>query len=266
MTATTSEMLEAYAKILNCNDYKNMEGPKVGIEVLQKSLVGNDFNKQVQAWQTVLSDQESFINKSMHMWSELLKNNGYVKLTGLQQIAAQMPKIDMNSFAGLQNHLGELLNTDNMINFKLSEAIDYAYESAKEEAGKPEISKEELGNVVREEIKNDNLGKTDIGNNKFKEKFYVVIKFFLISVILPLVLNVVYDLGKVQFGKDIKLSAEDDAPVIYEIHNENTYVNIIDQTDKKYRVFFIDNDGNVIDGYTDKENIDMNFEDDENER
>ena len=70
-------------------------------------------------------------------------------------------------------------------------------------------------------------------------------------------------MGKAQIGKLIKSSAENDAPVIYEIHNENTYVNIIDQTDKKYRVFFIDDDGNVIDGYTDKENIDMNFEDEE---
>ena len=49
--------------------------------------------------------------------------------------------------------------------------------------------------------------------------------------------------------------------MIYEIHNENTYVNIIDQTDKKYHIFFVDDDGNVIDGYTDKENIDMNFGD-----
>ena len=28
---------------------------------------------------------------------------------------------------------------------------------------------------------------------------------------------------------------------------------------------FIDDDGNVIDGYMDKENIDMNFDDDEDE-
>ena len=79
-------------------------------------------------------------------------------------------------------------------------------------------------------------------------------------------LSLIYDLGKAQLGKVITFSAEDNAPVIYEIHNENTYVNIIDHTDKKYRVFFIDDDGNVIDGYMDKENINMNFEDDEDEQ
>lgn len=54
--------------------------------------------------------------------------------------------------------------------------------------------------------------------------------------------------------------------MIYEIQNKNTYVNIIDKTDKKYRVFYIDDDGNVIDGYMDKENINMNFEDDEDKQ
>lgn len=81
---------------------------------------------------------------------------------------------------------------------------------------------------------------------------YAFIKFFLVNILLPLVISFISDLGKAQIGKVIKLSAEDDAPVIYEIHNENTYVNIIDQTDKKYRVFFIDDDGKVIEGYTDK--------------
>lgn len=269
MSATTSELLDSYTKMLDSEFYKNLKGITAGIEALQKSLVGSDFHKQMQAWQTVLNDPESSINKSMRMWSEFSKNIDYGKLTGLQaglqQFVDQMLKIDMSSFAGLQTHLGELLNTDNIINFKLSEAIDYAYETAKEEAGDPEISKEELGNVVREEIKNDTLGEADIENSKFKEKFYAFIKFFIVSVVLPLAINFLYDLGKAQFGKVIKFSAEDDAPVIYEIHNENTYVNIIDQTDKKYRVFFIDDDGNVIDGYTDKENIDMNYKDDEGE-
>ena len=140
---------------------------------------------------------------------------------------------------------------------------DAAHETAREEAAEPDIGKEELQNVVREEIENDTLGDAVIQNSKFKEHFYAVIKFILLNVILPLAVSIIYDLGKAQIGKLIKSSAENDAPVIYEIHNENTYVNIIDQTDKKYRVFFIDDDGNVIDGYTDKENIDMNFEDEE---
>ena len=247
MSATTSELLDSYTKMLDSEFYKNLKGITAGIEALQKSLVGSDLHKQMQAWQTVLNDPESSINKSMRMWSEFSINIDYGKLTGLQaglqQLADQMPKIDMSSFAGLHSHLGELLNTDNIINSKFSEVIDYAYETAKEEAGE-----------------------ADIENNKFKEKFYAVIKFFLKDVLLPLALSLIYDLGKAQLGKVITFSAEDNAPVIYEIHNENTYVNIIDHTDKKYRVFFIDDDGNVIDGYMDKENINMNFEDDEDEQ
>lgn len=265
MSETTSEILDLYTKTFDSEFYKNIQGITAGIEALQKSLVGSDFHKQIQAWQTVLNDPESSINKSMRMWSEFSKNIDYGKLTGLQQFVEQIPKIDMNSFAGLQTHLGALLSTDNIINFKLSEAIDYAYETAKEDAGEPEISKDELGKVVRKEIINDTLGETDIENSKFKENFYAFIKFFLVNVLLPLVISFISDLGKAQIGKVIKLSAEDDAPVIYEIHNENTYVNIIDQTDKKYRVFFIDDDGKVIEGYTDKENIDMNYKDDEGE-
>lgn len=205
MSATTSELLDSYTKMLDSEFYKNLKGITAGIEALQKSLVGSEFHKQMQAWQTVLNDPESSINKSMRMWSEFSRNIDYGKLTGLQaglqQFADQMTKIDMSSFAGLQSHLGELLNTDNIINFKFSEAIDYAYETAKEEAGEPEISKEELGNVVREEIKNDTLGEADIENNKFKEKFYAVIKSFLMNVLLPLALSLIYDLGKAQLGK-----------------------------------------------------------------
>ena len=257
------------SKIASFLDKKCAEIDSLHTDIEKQIETLEEYKKSIIT-ETVLNDPESSINKSMRMWSEFSINIDYGKLTGLQaglqQLADQMPKIDMSSFAGLHSHLGELLNTDNIINSKFSEVIDYAYETAKEEAGEPEISKEELENVVREEIKNDTLGEADIENNKFKEKFYAVIKFFLKNVLLPLALSLIYDLGKAQLGKVITFSAEDNAPVIYEIQNKNTYVNIIDKTDKKYRVFFIDDDGNVIDGYMDKENINMNFEDDEDEQ
>lgn len=157
MSATTSELLDSYTKMLDSEFYKNLKGITAGIEALQKSLLGSDLHKQMQAWQTVLNDPESSINKSMRMWSEFSINIDYGKLTGLQaglqQLADQMPKIDMSSFAGLQSHLGELLNTDNIINSKFSEVIDYAYETAKE-IEEPDIGKEELKNNIIEEIDN----------------------------------------------------------------------------------------------------------------
>lgn len=107
MTATTSELLDSYTKMLDSEFYKNLKGITAGIEALQKSLIGSDLHKKMQAWQTVLNDPESSINKSMRMWSEFSINIDYGKLTGLQaglqQLADQMPKIDMSSFAGLWN-------------------------------------------------------------------------------------------------------------------------------------------------------------------
>ena len=65
MSATTSELLDSYTKMLDSEFYKNLKGITAGIEALQKSLVGSDLHKQMQAWQTVLNDPESSINKSM---------------------------------------------------------------------------------------------------------------------------------------------------------------------------------------------------------
>ena len=59
MTATTSDILEAYAKTLNCNYFKNMEEAKAGIRALYKSITGYDYNVQMQAWQKILNDPES---------------------------------------------------------------------------------------------------------------------------------------------------------------------------------------------------------------
>ena len=43
MTATTSELLDSYTKMLDSEFYKNLKGITAGIEALQKSLIGSDF-------------------------------------------------------------------------------------------------------------------------------------------------------------------------------------------------------------------------------
>lgn len=184
MSATTSELLDSYTKMLDSEFYKNLKGITAGIEALQKSLVGSDLHKQMQAWQTVLNDPESSINKSMRMWSEFSRNIDYGKLTGLQaglqQFADQMTKIDMSSFAGLHSHLGELLNTDNIINSKFSEVIDYAYETAKE-IEEPDIGKEELKNNIIEEIDNKDAKKSTIRNSEFQKTVCKMICIILLT-------------------------------------------------------------------------------------
>ena len=200
MSATTSELLDSYTKMLDSEFYKNLKGITAGIEALQKSLVGSDLHKKMQAWQTVLNDPESSINKSMRMWSEFSINIDYGKLTGLQaglqQLADQMPKIDMSSFAGLHSHLGELLNTDNIINSKFSEVIDYAYETAKE-IEEPDIGKEELKNNIIEEIDNKDAKKSTIRNSEFQKTV-----FNIICIILVITFTYLYQIGKIEHSSE----------------------------------------------------------------
>jgi len=86
----------------------------------------------------------------------------------------------MSSFAGLQSHLGELLNTDNIINSKFSEVIDYAYETAKE-IEEPDIGKEELKNNIIEEIDNKDAKKSTIRNSEFQKAVCRMICFILLT-------------------------------------------------------------------------------------
>ena len=82
MSVTTGDWLEEYTKDDEC--YKNIEGMKVGLEALYKSIIRSDYHKQIQAWQAVLNNPESSINKSMQMWFEFSKKFDLEKLTGLQ--------------------------------------------------------------------------------------------------------------------------------------------------------------------------------------
>ena len=65
MTATLSKILEANLKGFNCSYFENMEG----IEAVYKSITGFDYNVQMQAWKNALNDPESYINKTIRMWS-----------------------------------------------------------------------------------------------------------------------------------------------------------------------------------------------------
>lgn len=155
MTATTSDILEAYAKTLNCNYFKNMEEAKAGIEALYKSITGYDYNVQMQAWQKILNDPESYINKIMNMWSAYSKNIDYENLAGLQagvqRLADKMTKIDTSALSSLKTE--QLFDTDTEIGKDFAEVYDCAYETAKE-IEEPDIGKEELKNNIIEEINN----------------------------------------------------------------------------------------------------------------
>lgn len=268
MSITVEELNNIYSNLFDEEYLQRTRALSAGLEKFYESITGSESYKQIQALKKALNDPDSSINRSIKICSGLSEKIDFEKLTGiqegLQQFAEQMPKIDLSAFSALQIlNYDKLFNSENIIGQKFSEACDYAYEMAKQEAGEPDISKEELENTVKEEIKNNTVGKAEIENSQFRIKYYKIIKFIFTNVILPLLLSLVYDLGKAQIGKMIKSSAEENAPVIYEIHNENTYVNIIDQTENLYRVYFIDEEGTPIDGYIEKENVNLDFEDEE---
>lgn len=268
MSITVKELNKIYSNLFDEEYLQRTRALSAGLEKFYESITGSESYKQIQALQKALNDPDSSLNRSIKIWSELSEKVDFEKLTGiqagLQQFVVQTPKIDLSAFSALQTlDYDKLFNDESIIGQKISKVCEYAYEMAKQEAGEPDISKEELENTVKEEIKNNTVGKAEIENSQFKTRYYKVIIFILTNVILPLLLNLVYDLGKAQIGKLIKASTEENAPVIYEIHNENTYVNIIDQTENQYRVYFIDDEGTPIDGYMQKENVNLDFEEKE---
>ena len=194
MSATSSELLDSYTKMLDSEFYKNLKGITAGIEALQKSLVGSDLHKQMQAWQTVLNDPESSINKSMHMWSEFSRNIDYGKLTGLQaglqQFADQMTNLDTSALSSLKTE--QLFDTNTEIGKNFTEVYDCAYETAKE-IEKPDIGKEELKNNIIEEIDNKDDDKSTIRNSEFQKAVFNIICFILVTTFIYL-----YQIGKIE--------------------------------------------------------------------
>ncbi len=170
MTAT-SEISEEYAKVFNCDHYKNnIEGAEAGLEALCKTITGYDYNVQMQAWQKILNDPESDINKSMRMWLEYSKQIDYEKLEGLQagvqRFAEQITKFDASTLSSLKAE--QLFDTDSEIGKSFTEVYDCAYEAAKE-IEEPDIGKEELKNSIIEEINNKDVNKHIMMNSVFQK-------------------------------------------------------------------------------------------------
>jgi hypothetical protein len=176
MTATTSEILEAYGKKYNCEDYKNMEGVKAGIEALYKSITGYDYTVQMQAWKKILNDPESNINKSIRMLSVYSKSIDHEKLSGLQagmqRFADQITEIGTSTLSSLKTE--QLFDTDTEIGKGFTDVYDCAYETAKE-IEEPDIGKEELKSNVIEEVDNNDANKSIIRSSEFQKVVCIIL-------------------------------------------------------------------------------------------
>lgn len=264
----TFEELDNFYSNLRIWSKEQEEKIKPIVEMLQtfsKSLYASDTGKTLIAFQKALNDPDSAYNQAMRNWSFVMQQ---YDLSGIDKTLEQVWKelkpisnIDFKGLKQLQNLDFSKLYGNVAFDKSFSEAVDLAYEVAKQEAGEPDISKEEIEEQVREKI--DTYGidglDVDVSNNGFKEKFIKILKIFFVYILLPLILNTIYDLGKVVAGSVIKSDANEKAAVIYEITNQETYVNIIEQTENYYHIYFINEDGNVIDGYLEQENIDLDL-------
>lgn len=182
MTATLSKILEADLKGFNCSYFENMEG----IEAVYKSITGFDYNVQMQAWKNALNDPESYINKTIRMWSAYSKNIDYEKLTGLQagvlQFVDQLTRFDTNALSSLKTE--QLFDTDTEIGKHFIEVYDCAYETEKE-IEESDIGKEELKSNVIEEIDNNDANKYIIRSSVIqkaeKVAFNIICSILLIT-------------------------------------------------------------------------------------
>lgn len=199
MTATTSEILETYGKVYNCEDYKNMEGVKAGIEALYKSITGYDYTVQMQAWKKILNDPESNINKSIRMLSVYSKSIDHEKLSGLQagmqRFADQITEIGTSTLSSLKTE--QLFDTDTEIGKGFTDVYDCAYETAKE-IEEPDIGKEELKNNIIEEIDNRDAKKSIIRNSEFQKAVFNIICAMFITIFTYL-----YQTGKIEHSSAI---------------------------------------------------------------
>ena len=148
----------------------------------------------MQAWQKILNDPESYINKTMNMWSAYSKNIDYENLAGLQagvqRLADKMTKIDTSALSSLKTE--QLFDTDTEIGKGFTEVYDCAYETAKE-IEEPDIGKEELKNNIIEEIDNKDTKKSTIRNSEFQKTV-----FNIICIILVTTFTYLYQAGKIE--------------------------------------------------------------------
>lgn len=269
MSITAEEWEDIYRKIglLSMEYNEKAKAMTASLERVYETLAGSESVKQLQRLQSALDDPDSQINQTMQRWTYILSKIDFAKIAkmqdGLLRFAEKFEMINVENQIQFPELNYNKLFENSLYNRKFSEACDVAYETARQEAGEPDISKEELENAVKEELKTNSIEEVEIENSKFKETYIKVLKFIWEFIIIQLMVAGLYDIGKVAIGNIIKSSTETNSATVYEINNQNTYVNIIQQTENHYHIYFIDDEGCIVNGYIEKENVDLDFENEE---
>lgn len=187
---------------------------------------------------------------------------------GLQfQLDEMADTIGLKNMEMLQNIDFPRLFQDSFYRKKYDEASQMAFEYVEEEVKSEEdISQEELLEIFNEQIE-DNVGWQEKLYNKsqeFQRKYYVfyniVIGFF--KLLIGLIITSSLEFGASYAWGKITAEPKKDSTDIY-YFDQRTEINIINETSNHYLILFVDDDGNIVTGYSEKENVEIIPKDDE---
>lgn len=144
---------------------------------------------------------------------------------------------------------------------RYDEASQMAFDFVEEEVNvEANISQEELLEIFNEQIE-DKIGWQEKLYNKsedFKRKYFVFYKIFIgcLWFIFSQIAIYFAQLGIAYVFGNVVSEPKEDAPAIYYFEHR-TEINIIGETDNYYFITYTDDDGNEVTGYSEKENIEI---------
>lgn len=144
---------------------------------------------------------------------------------------------------------------------RYDEASQMAFDFVEEEVNvEANISQEELLEIFNEQIE-DKIGWQEKLYNKsedFKRKYFVFYKIFIgcLWFIFSQIAIYFAQLGIAYVFGNVVSEPKEDAPAIYYFEHR-TEINIIGEIDNYYFITYTDDDGNEVTGYSEKENIEI---------
>lgn len=199
--------------------------------------------------------------------SPVFKQNNFEEMERFLQLSFD----EMSDAMGLKN-IEALQNIDFSKIFRNSsyreqydEVSKTAYEYVEEEVKYEEnISQEELLEVFNEQIE-DKVGWQEKLYNKseeFQRKYYVFYNVVIgfLKLLVATVVTSFLELGIAYVRGNLTSEPNKDAPAIY-YFDQRTEIYIIGETDNYYFITYTDDDGNEVTGYSEKENVEIIPED-----
>lgn len=238
-----TETVARMGKIID--DYYNPQSLKQSVETL-RMVMEDSFGKLSPLFK-------------QYNYSDMLKSLNY----SFSEIA---DTIGLKHMKAPQNIDFSRLFNDSFYREKYNEASQMAFEYVEEEVkGEENISQEELLEIFNEQIENKDgwQEKLQSKSKEFTEKYSVFHKFIIwfFNVLITVIVTYFLNLGIAYIHGKIVSEPKEDAPSIY-YFDQRTEINIIGETDNYYLIIYTDDNGNEVTGYSEKENIEIVPEED----